>query len=216
MKHTNHDHLHFSDQDLMVKYKDKEMHVMNKGLLDSQNCWGNLKKIKELHIKRYELYDKINSEVDSKKLEMLGKDSTELEFQLQELWNFKRDINFHRFWDLPKCRCPKLDNDDTYPFGFYVVSGDCPLHGYVVTQAAHRKEVKISNPDTPYIKFDDWFDINDLKHLKALEYHHQYGKWPDNFIPDFIDVNISDMSSEKYLIKIGLELLDLKIESLEQ
>lgn len=35
----------------------------------------------------------------------------------------------YHFWIRPKCTCPKLDNDDRYPYGYYVVNMTCPLHG---------------------------------------------------------------------------------------
>jgi hypothetical protein len=54
---------------------------------------------------------------------------TDIEFTLQELWNFEKNINFHKFWETPKCRCAKMDNDDNYPYGYYSISGGCPLHG---------------------------------------------------------------------------------------
>lgn len=54
---------------------------------------------------------------------------TDLEFRLQKAWGFSQDINFHKFWERPRCTCPKMDNDDTYPYGYYTTSLDCPLHG---------------------------------------------------------------------------------------
>ena len=54
---------------------------------------------------------------------------TNLEFRLQKAWGFTQDINFHKFWERPRCTCPKMDNDDNYPHGYYTTSMDCPLHG---------------------------------------------------------------------------------------
>ena len=52
------------------------------------------------------------------------------EFALQKLWGFSEDYKFHRFWDMEGCKCPKMDNDDSYPTGYYVTIEDCPLHGW--------------------------------------------------------------------------------------
>jgi hypothetical protein len=54
---------------------------------------------------------------------------TELEFQLQKAWGFQQDSKYHKFWERPRCTCPKMDNDDGYPYGYYTISGVCPLHG---------------------------------------------------------------------------------------
>jgi len=53
----------------------------------------------------------------------------EIEFNLQELWGFEKNKNYHRFWERPYCTCPKMDNDDAYPYGLYVISSSCILHG---------------------------------------------------------------------------------------
>jgi hypothetical protein len=53
----------------------------------------------------------------------------QFEKTLQELWKFPNEDAFIRFWRYPYCTCPKLDNDDAYPTGFYTTNGDCPIHG---------------------------------------------------------------------------------------
>ena len=54
---------------------------------------------------------------------------TENEYKLQDLWGFDRDSRYHKFWEIPSCQCPKMDNDDAYPTGYYTISGACKLHG---------------------------------------------------------------------------------------
>lgn len=51
------------------------------------------------------------------------------EFLLQELWGFPKDSKYHKFWEMSGCTCPKMDNDDAYPTGYYTRDGSCPLHG---------------------------------------------------------------------------------------
>lgn len=37
----------------------------------------------------------------------------DIEFTLQGLWKFTRDVNFHTHWiDINGCKCPKMDNQD--------------------------------------------------------------------------------------------------------
>ena len=62
-------------------------------------------------------------------LKKLLKVWTENEFNLQEAWKFDKNADYHKWWHLPHCTCPKMDNDDNYPTGLYYMMGDCPYHG---------------------------------------------------------------------------------------
>jgi hypothetical protein len=61
-------------------------------------------------------------------LELAGKIRT-LDFQLQEAWHFPQDENFHRFWELPHCSCPKMDNEDRWGTEYMIRSVECIFHG---------------------------------------------------------------------------------------
>lgn len=124
-----HDPLHIPSAQLVVWHKGKETILLNKRLLDQQNCWTNLDKIKALHSERLHLCDDMIKVKSKILLKAMDRRYTELEFKLQKLWGFPLDSKFHRFWDRPKCQCPKMDNDDAYPSGYYVIAGNCPLHG---------------------------------------------------------------------------------------
>ena len=64
------------------------------------------------------------------------------------------------------------------------------------------------------MKLEDWFDNNNLEHLKALEHLNDNGAWPIGFLPD--DVEIEPLSSTFIFLRLGKEYLDFKIEALEQ
>ena len=66
---------------------------------------------------------------DNPKIKAYAKDLEQIEFLLQDAWKFPRDANFHRFWETPHCSCPKMDNADAWPSGYYVKALDCPVHG---------------------------------------------------------------------------------------
>ena len=115
------------DSDLVVKYKGKSVLRLNRGLFNQQKCWGNLELIKGLHQTRLDLEElMLDGSVD---MEGLAEAWTKYQFDLQKAWGFSEDRNFHRFWDIPACSCPKLDNNDNWPYGMYVKSGDCKVHG---------------------------------------------------------------------------------------
>ena len=53
----------------------------------------------------------------------------ELEFSLQENWNFDKDELKHTWWNkLPGCTCPKMDNAERFGFP-KIITGGCPYHG---------------------------------------------------------------------------------------
>jgi hypothetical protein len=54
---------------------------------------------------------------------------SDIEIELQKLWGFPEDLNYYRFWNVVGCSCPKMDNNDRYPHGYYVTNADCILHG---------------------------------------------------------------------------------------
>ncbi len=60
----------------------------------------------------------------------VAEDIEKLEFELQRLWGFPEDANFHRYWlSLDKCKCPQ-DNLDIIYFGRgKIINMNCPLHG---------------------------------------------------------------------------------------
>ena len=62
-------------------------------------------------------------------LRTMANNITDIEFKLQALWGFPQSREYHKFWELPQCGCPKMDNDDRYPSGIYVYSEGCPIHG---------------------------------------------------------------------------------------
>lgn len=125
-----HDPLHIGYAQLTIKdFEGKERFIINKNLLDVQLCWENLEAIKSAHTLKLLFYTMIEEETNPVMLKELAKDITEVEFELQRLWKFNVDAKYHRFWDTPKCQCPKLDNEEAYSTGYHITNLSCPLHG---------------------------------------------------------------------------------------
>lgn len=106
----------------------KPKYAINKFLLRRQDCEENRETILELHELKLAIYSMIEETDNREELRDLALDLQEVEFCLQEMWKFEKDAKFHRFWEYPKCTCPKMDNEDWYPHR-QVISMDCPLHG---------------------------------------------------------------------------------------
>lgn len=121
------DALYLTNDALTVIYKGITRKI-NGNLLTRQNAWANLDEIKDAHELMLIIFDIMHSTNEKHYLRDLLKDITVIELRLQLLWGFKRDPLYHKFWNYPKCTCPKYDNIDSYPYmAFY--SKRCVLHG---------------------------------------------------------------------------------------
>ena len=111
-----------------------ETHMINEALIVKQGLtFEEAHKVKELQKERLNIEDKINQALKQGRLgiaQAYCKVWTENEFELQRTWKFPVDARFHRFWTIPGCKCPSMDNQDRYPLGDYVVNSSCPLHGF--------------------------------------------------------------------------------------
>ena len=119
-------------KDYTVVYNGKPALLLNEHLVKAQ---GLTKKevdyIKELHVRRMDIEDSFeNDEITP---EEYVKSWTLNQFDLQLAWGFGLNANYHRFWDMKGCSCPKMDNNDGYPYGHYVTDSGCPVHGHLVS-----------------------------------------------------------------------------------
>ena len=118
---------------LVVSYKGEPKIILSGLLLDKQDAWDNLDIIKKLHEERLRIEEQM-SEIDPwmdlpDEVRRLRDSWTDNQFKLQEAWGFLKDKKFHKFWEVPGCTCPKMDNSDRYPTGSYYYNVDCPIHG---------------------------------------------------------------------------------------
>ena len=113
---------------LTVYFNEKPVLVLNGRLLEKQKAWDNLDEIKSTHIKRLLIEEKMKNTDNPSELKELFEDWTDYQFVLQSLWGFKLCANFHKFWEVPKCKCPVMDNKDRYPIS-RVINQECPVHG---------------------------------------------------------------------------------------
>lgn len=85
-------------------------------------------KIQNLYKEEEELFHTMEQEDDPYQLRNYAFDWYNIQTQLQAHWGFPLNENYHRWWNLPKCTCPKMDNDDAWPTGRYYMSSGCPIH----------------------------------------------------------------------------------------
>lgn len=96
----------------------------------------DVKEIKRLHKKIARLYDKIEKTKDKAILQEI-EDAT---MDLQRAWKFEPNKNYHEFWRIPGCECPKYDNEDLKGVDLAIYSQNCPWHGYELTEEQKKLE----------------------------------------------------------------------------
>jgi len=106
----------------LVKYKTQRDRVDE----ELSSHIKNLEPLKNCLLAKLKFYNEIeNSEGD---LTPYYKKLTDNEFNMQLLYGLDEDIKFHKFWETPKCTCPKIDNVVNFPDGDYTFDKDCPIH----------------------------------------------------------------------------------------
>lgn len=103
-----------------------EYMCMKQGIDDA-----TLEKIKNLHGIRH-MYAMSMQKCDVEDYENLHRLKglvTEYDYKLQEVWGFGMNKNYHKFWELPHCTCPRHDNMDRIGTPYAIINRNCILHG---------------------------------------------------------------------------------------
>lgn len=81
------------------------------------------------HEYRMSVFDIMEATDEPERLRHLAQVVEDIEFQLQKLWKFPQSRDYHTWWNrVPKCRCPRMDNQDYHGTPYRVISGACPVH----------------------------------------------------------------------------------------
>lgn len=117
-----------SVEDCTVMFNGRPALTLNPRLIAKQGLdMSQVNHIKALHMSQLALLENLeNNFVDPR---VAGMEWSNIQFNLQKAWGFNENSNFHRFWELPKCTCPKMDNEDRFPMGPYIHDAACPIHG---------------------------------------------------------------------------------------
>ena len=107
----------------LVKYKEFRSRVDENRIQINEN----LSKLKDCLLNKLKIYDDIyNCEGSIKKY---YNKLTNIEFNMQTLYGEDEDILFHKFWQTPRCTCPKINNIEIYPSKKCLIDDNCPIHG---------------------------------------------------------------------------------------
>jgi len=86
----------------------------------------NIDKLKSCLLEKLKIYHTISH--TKYKLKTHYKKLTDIEYNMQLLYGEKENIAYHRFWETPKCTCPKVDNLEIYPSNNPIFNSKCPIH----------------------------------------------------------------------------------------
>ena len=119
----------YKEKDLIVKYHGKGV-MINPVLLRKQGIKDKetVEELKLTHEDRLRIFEAMENTDDPEDLKEFAWQMECLEFEQQKLWGFPLNRDFHRWWEVPKCRCPHMDNLDEYPSKYRIISGKCPVH----------------------------------------------------------------------------------------
>jgi t-SNARE complex subunit (syntaxin) len=115
---------------LCIFHKGEPKSILNKELIQRQSLTEtDVEELKKLHIEKLNLYDLINSTNDKKLLKQYVADIEQIEFSLQKVWKFEQNRNYHEWYYVPRCKCPKSDNAEIKGYDRRIINSKCPLHG---------------------------------------------------------------------------------------
>ena len=103
--------------------------TLSEGFLLSRDAMCNLENIKALFIWKYEIFTAMETEEDDELLRVFADLVWENEKNIMMAFNFEPNRKFFRFWEMKKCTCPVMDNQDYWGTDLYIYSGDCRIHG---------------------------------------------------------------------------------------
>jgi hypothetical protein len=111
----------------LVKYKDLRDRVEEDRIGNKKN----LNKLKNCLIEKLKIFDIIenSNSLDAGQAKQYYKKLTDNEYNMQLLYGEEEDISYHRFWETPKCTCPKIDNIEIYPSKSPIFDDKCLIHG---------------------------------------------------------------------------------------
>lgn len=117
-------------KDLFVYYKGVPVTKLNENLVKSKKLNASqIQALKDLHVERLGIEEQMSVTEDRADLKQLFKYWTEVQRRLQTAWGFEANDSFHRFWEVPKCTCPCLDNLERLGTPYQIINESCLVHG---------------------------------------------------------------------------------------
>lgn len=113
-----------------VYFRNKPISKINEELFKKQKLNKiDLCKLKHHYVILHSLFEKAENTDSVEELKAIAEQVENTEYALQKIWKFKLDKNFHRYWfRIPKCQCPKVDNEERVGTEYRIISESCKIH----------------------------------------------------------------------------------------
>jgi hydroxymethylpyrimidine pyrophosphatase-like HAD family hydrolase len=112
-----------------VFFNGELIHQISKNRIIEKNINDyELEDIKDAYIKEHLLALRLKNTYDIEKVDEIVKKHFILFKRFQQLYHYNLNINYYRFWELPKCSCPKLENIKLIGENKRIISPQCVLH----------------------------------------------------------------------------------------
>ena len=99
------------------------------------STWGSAARLVQAllatHVEKLRLFDTMRS-AHPNALLRLAREFDNLEFRQQGLWGFALDRDHHRWFDVPRCSCPKHGNSQLLSMPVRLVADACEVHGQLL------------------------------------------------------------------------------------
>ena len=119
-------------QDLSIKDKTgKTIGYLDKKLIQKNNLSSfQISMIKELHLQLQLVYETMENtpSTDIKNLKKLFSLTTSIEYRKQMYYGVAEDRSQHNWFMVPKCTCPKKENQERQGTPFRIIDKTCPIH----------------------------------------------------------------------------------------
>ena len=105
--------------------------ILSPGLLKIQNVSeAQIARLLELYEELSQLFDRARDADSDEQCKVIAAELKDLEFQLQDNWNFPRSEDHHSYqFRLPGCTCPKIDNAERFGTPYKIITTTCKFHG---------------------------------------------------------------------------------------
>ena len=104
------------------------MNLLKERKIEKENAFEILR----LHHKREIIFLEMKYSDDIEFIKIKYNELKNIEFELQELWGFEQNENYHFLIGkgyIPHCECPYLDNKDLIGTDIRIYNENCPIHG---------------------------------------------------------------------------------------
>lgn len=114
---------------LDIVYNGEVQYKLNTHLIKRQKISDEkVEELKKLHVEKLDVFNEMRNTDNKEELKALAQKVEDIEFALQKTWGFAENRNFHEWYNVPKCRCPKMDNADNRGTEFRIYNESCPVH----------------------------------------------------------------------------------------